>query len=96
MQNNYLCTKYNAMETIFRLHDSELTPKFIETLKSLFKNQEIEITVRTSPSDTEYLLIGDANKKHLIEAIEDAKADKNLIRFTANEFETLNSKLLAK
>lgn len=42
------------METTFRLHDTELTPQFIETIKALFKNKEFEITIRdtiNSPYD---------------------------------------------
>jgi hypothetical protein len=42
------------METTFRLHDNELTPQLIETIKTLFKDKEFEITIRdtvNSPYD---------------------------------------------
>lgn len=84
------------METVFRLNDKELTPRFFETIKELFKNQEIEITVRTAPSETDYLFASESNKNHLLKAIEEVKANKNLIRFSVNEFDALNIELTAQ
>lgn len=37
------------MQTIYRLNTEELTVTFVESLKSLLPNQEIEIVVSTLP-----------------------------------------------
>jgi len=81
------------METIFKLKATELDSKFIETIKKLFKDSEIEISIKPIQDETEYLLSSPANKKHLLDAIKDVKKNKNLIRFTGTEFEELTAKL---
>lgn len=82
------------METVFKLRATELQNSFIATLKALFKNNEIEITVTQVQDETEYLLSSPANKKALLDAIKEVKKDKNLIRFSAKEFETYSKKLI--
>jgi len=77
------------METIFKLKTKELDMSFIESIKNLFKGKEIEITIKSALNETEYLLSSPANKKMLLEAIEEVKRNKNLIRFTGKEFEEL-------
>ena len=82
------------METIFKLKATELDSKFIETIKKLFKDSEIEISIKPIQDETEYLLSNPSNKKHLLDAIKDVKKNKNIIRFTGKEFEELSAKLL--
>jgi antitoxin YefM len=82
------------METVFKLKTKELDMGFIESIKHLFKGKEIEITVKPSQDETEYLLSSPANKKRLLEAIDEVKKNKNLIRFTGKEFEELTETLL--
>ena len=84
------------METIFKLKVAELDTKFIETIKNLFKDREIEISIKSIQDETEYLLNSPSNKKHLLDAIKDVKKNKNLIRFTGDEFEELSVKLLSE
>jgi len=84
------------METIFKLKATELDSKFIETIKNLFKDSEIEISIKTIQDETEYLLSNPSNKKHLLDAIKDVKKNKNIIRFTGKEFEELSAKLLSE
>ena len=85
------------METIFRLKASELNSNFVTMLKTIFKKREIEIIVSEAPSDeTEFLLKDPKNRKHLLEAIEEAKQNKNLVRFNGEEFEKYNKQLLDK
>lgn len=84
------------METIFKLKAAELDSKFIETIKNLFKDSEIEISIKPIQDETEYLLNSPSNKKHLLDAIKDVKKNKNLIRFTGKEFEELSAKLLSE
>jgi hypothetical protein len=77
------------METIFKLKAKELDKSFIDSVKNLFKDLEIEISIKQVQDETEYLLRSPENKKHLLEAITEMKKNKNLIRFTAKEFEEL-------
>lgn len=84
------------METIFKLKAAELDRSFIESVKNLFKGKEIEISIRSTQDETEYLLNTPANKKHLLEAINEVKKNKNLIRFTGKEFEEITEKLLSE
>ena len=48
----------------------------------------VEVIVRdATPSDTtEYLLSGEANRKHLMESIQNVERGKNLIVFTPEEW----------
>jgi antitoxin YefM len=82
------------METIFKLKTKELDMSFIDSIKQLFKGKEIEITIKPAQDETEYLLSSPANKKRLLEAIEEVKKNKNLIRFTGEEFEKLTETML--
>ncbi|MBI3599139.1 MAG: hypothetical protein HY097_00645 [Nitrospinae bacterium] len=66
------------MYSTYRLKANELDSKFIENLKTLFEDKEIEIAVY-EVDETEYLLKSDANKRRLLEAIENVKNEKNLI-----------------
>lgn len=66
-------------------------------LKALFKKREVEITVADIPSDETALLLNDPGyKAHLLEAIEEIKHNKNLTRFTGEEFEKYNKELTQK
>ena len=78
------------METVFKLKAAELDSRFIDSsVKNLFKDREIEISIKPIQDETEYLLSNPANKKHLLDAIKEIKKNKNLIRFTGKEFEEL-------
>ena len=84
------------METVFKLKASELDNRFIDSVKNLFKDREIEISIKPVQDETEYLFNSPANKKHLLNAIKEIKKNKNLIRFTGNEFEELSEKLASE
>jgi len=64
--------------SIYRLKANELNNQFIEVLKTLFKDKEIEIAVY-EVDETEYLTKSEANKKRLLEAVENVKNKKNLV-----------------
>jgi antitoxin YefM len=66
------------MQTIYRLNASELNNQFVESLRTLFANKEIEIII-TEVDETTYLLGTEANRKRLLEAMEAVKYDKNRI-----------------
>ena len=85
------------METIFRLKASEIDNKFLASLKKLFNKREIEITVTDVIKDeTEHLLKDPKNRAHLMEAIDEVKHNKNLVRFTGEEFKKYSKSLLKK
>jgi len=85
------------METIFRLKASEIDNGFLTTLKALFKKRDIEITVTDIINDeTEFLLKDTKNRAHLLEAINEVKQNKNLVRFTGEEFKKYSKSLLKK
>ena len=84
------------METVFKLKAAELDKGFIVSVKNLFKDREIEISIKLIQDETEFLFNNPANKKHLLDAIKEVKKNKNLIRFTGKEFEELQEKLLSE
>ena len=66
------------MYTTYRLKATDLNMQFIESLKALFRDQEVEITV-TPVDETTYLLRSEANALRLREAIANVNAGKNLV-----------------
>ena len=84
------------METVFKLKAEELDSKFLDSVKKLFKDRDIEISIKPIQDETEYLFNNPANKKHLLDAIKEIKMNKNLIHFTSHEFEELSEKLISE
>jgi hypothetical protein len=84
------------METVFKLKAAELDRGFIDLVKNLFKDREIEISIKPVQDESEFLFNNPANKKHLLDAIKEVKMNKNLIRFSGKEFEELQEKLLSE
>ncbi|MFA4851141.1 MAG: hypothetical protein WC868_00455 [Bacteroidales bacterium] len=85
------------METIFRLKASEIDNGFLTTLKILFKKREIEISVTDVINDeTDFLLKDPKNRAHLLEAVDEVKRNKNLVRFTGEEFKKYSKSLFKK
>ena len=77
------------MEAIYKLKASEINSNLMDTIKKLFSNKEITITITTVPDETTYLTMNPANEKHLMESI----AEDPDIRFTNDEFKKMVSKL---
>ena len=63
------------MYTTFRLKKTELNSDFLQVLKSMFKEGEIEINVSTA-DETEYLMKSEANKKRLLKSVKNINAKK--------------------
>jgi antitoxin YefM len=66
------------MHTTYRLNANELDEKFIESLKALFKDRDIEIIVN-EVDETAYLLRSEANKERLLKALENVEKGENLV-----------------
>jgi antitoxin YefM len=66
------------MSTVYRLKASELDSNFLEKIKAIFGDKEIEISV-SECDETEYLLKSEVNKNKLLKAIENVKDRQNLV-----------------
>jgi len=68
------------MYTSYRLNADELTPGFLDALKTLFKHKTIEISVcdaeQMEQDETAYLL---ANRARLLAAVENVANGQNLV-----------------
>ena len=79
------------METIIRISPSELTPDFIDKVKSLFQNDKaIEISI-SSVSDFGLTKKEDHKvyEDRVNRAIKNLEENKDTISFSADEFESL-------
>lgn len=74
------------MQTIYHINADEIDERILESIKILFKNKEIEITV-SERDETEYLLRSPANREHLLRAIEDVEADRNIYVLDQEQFQ---------
>ncbi len=74
------------MYSTYRLNSNELDSHFIEAVKKLFKDKEIEIVVYET-DETEYLLKSEANRKRLLEAIENVNRNINLVEVNLEDLE---------
>jgi antitoxin YefM len=66
------------MYTVYRLNANELNGQFIEALKALFKDKDIEITV-SEVDETAYLLQPKANRERLLQAVQHINDQQNLV-----------------
>ena len=69
------------MITTYRLRADELDEDFIASLRVLFRNKEVEITV-AEVDETSYLLRSDANRRHLLQAVDNIEHRRNLVEVT--------------
>lgn len=66
------------MYSIYRLNANELDVEFVEGLKTLFKDKEIEIAVY-EVDETDYLTRSEANKRRLLAAIKNVEQQADLV-----------------
>jgi len=76
------------MRTTFHINAEELNENFFEALKTLFKGQEITLSVDTE-DETSYLLSDPENRKQLLEA----RDSEEVYHFNPEEFAELAKKL---
>ncbi|MEG4321755.1 MULTISPECIES: hypothetical protein [unclassified Microcoleus] len=74
------------MSTVYRLKASELDRNFIEKIKALFGDKEIEIIV-SEFDETEYLLNSESNKNRLLTAVENIKYGQDLVEVNLQDLE---------
>jgi antitoxin YefM len=67
-----------SMQSIYRLKADELNEDFLEGLKRIFKDKEIEIVV-SEVDETEYLLQSLANRERLLNALNNVENQENLV-----------------
>lgn len=77
------------MYAVYKMRADELDDHFLENLKSLFRDREIEIAVSevsaTSEDETAYLLDAPANRERLLQAIENIAHNRNLVTIELDE-----------
>lgn len=79
------------MYALYKLNASDLNASFIETLKELFGDREIEIAVceveMNEDDETAYLLRSPANRERLLRAIENAARGENLVEVDLSDLQ---------
>lgn len=77
------------MHAHYRMNVSELDDRFLETLRTMFRGREIEISVsetaEVTDEETTYLLRSPANREHLLRALDDANQGRNLVSVDTSE-----------
>lgn len=66
---------------VYRLNANELNSQFMEALRILFKDKEIEIVV-SEVDETAYLFESEANRTRLLQAIQNIESQSNLVPVT--------------
>jgi len=61
------------MYSTFHIKASELNENFLAAVKKLFKSRTISITIEEEMDETEYLLASPANRKMLMESLQQAE-----------------------
>jgi hypothetical protein len=71
------------MQTTYHLNANELTPDFVESIKTLFGVKPIEIIVMDAPTEsnesTEYLFGNETNRVHLLRLMDEVERGENLL-----------------
>ncbi|MCB9077834.1 MAG: hypothetical protein H6631_09600 [Anaerolineaceae bacterium] len=80
------------MYTTYRLQANELDQNFIDALKMLFKDKEIEIIV-SEVDETAYLFQSEANKARLLQAVQNISNQENLVTVTLDDSQLDDSQL---
>ena len=79
------------MYTVYRLNANELDGKFLKSLKSLFKDKEIEIAVCETPEagedETAYLMRSPVNRERLLKALENVSQRRDLVTVSLDEIQ---------
>ena len=74
------------MHSTYRINTKQLDSSFIEALKLNYPDKEIEIVVY-EVDETAYLLSSEANRKHLLNSVENVKNKSNLVEVDIENIE---------
>jgi antitoxin YefM len=74
------------MDAIYHVKADELDQDFLDALKAMFKDKEIEIAV-SERDETAYLLRSPANREHLLRAVADVASLKNIVAPEQEQFQ---------
>jgi len=66
------------MDAIYHVKADELDQRFLDALKAMFKDKEIEIAVYER-DETAYLLRSPANRERLLRAVADVESTQNVV-----------------
>ena len=74
------------MDAIYHVKADELDESFLDALKALFKDKEIEIAVYER-DETAYLLRSPANRARLLRAVADVESLRNVVTPDQEQFQ---------
>lgn len=74
------------MDVIYHVKADELDQSFLDALKAMFKDREIEIAVYER-DETAYLLRSPANRERLLRAIADIESSQNIVAPEQEQFQ---------
>ncbi len=74
------------MQTVFRLNADELDESFLASVRAAFPHREIEIAI-AEVDETAHLQRSEANRQHLLRALADIEAGRNLVPAPAGVLE---------
>jgi hypothetical protein len=77
------------MDITYRLKPEELNDDFFKMVKQMFLGKEVTITVEEVQNETDYLLSNEANRAHLLQAVEDIKHGRNVHTMSIEEMEAM-------
>ena len=74
------------MDAIYHVKADELDQSFLDAIKEMFKDKEIEIAVYER-DETAYLLRSPANREHLLRAVADVENSQNIVAPDQEQFQ---------
>ncbi len=74
------------MNAIYQVKADELDQSFLDALKAMFKDKEIEITVYER-DETAYLLRAPANRERLLRAVADTESNQSIVMPEQEQFQ---------
>ncbi|MFK7905837.1 MAG: hypothetical protein AB8B69_11960 [Chitinophagales bacterium] len=81
------------METTYKINANELNEDFLTTLKKIFQNQKLLISIQTIDDefedDTAYLSSSPANKERLLKSIKNYESGKEMKKISWENIQKL-------
>ena len=74
------------MQTIYKTRANEIDPATLDSIKALYSDKQIEISVMEQDT-TEYLLSSEANREQLFRAIDDIEHGLRMITSDQEQFQ---------